>query len=353
MEASVAIVLLCAVAGLWYGCRIAASVFVRSQATDAGVNDGVCWFCDAPLPRHTGPMTGWLPCGGSRPSACRDAAGAVAKCRYRRVARSAGMAAVVVASGFAAAYLLGRCQEVTEVRPDRLWWWGRLFYHELLLALLLWATLTDLRDYTIPDHITLPGIGVAVALAWASGDLQMIHLWVDWNDPLVKLHGPRIPEWIRAHRHWHGLAWSVSGAATGAVLIQILRWLSRWILGRTGLGSGDVTLLAMIGAFLGWQATVVVFLLAPFTALFVGAFCALIGRPTVIPYGPHLALSAWLVMMGWRWIWTFEPTPVVSVRRLFGDGPALAILGTVGLATAAVLLLGIRIYRSLPVRRLR
>ncbi len=263
----------------------------------------------------------------------------------------AALAGAFVAGSFAAAYLVARCQDVTEVRPDRLWWWGRLFYHQLLLALLLWATLTDLRDYTIPDHITLPGIGVAVALAWASGDLQMIHLWVDWNDPLVKLHGPHIPEWIREHRHWHGLAWSAAGGAAGGLTVQTFRWLSRGILGRTGLGAGDVTLMAMIGTFLGWQAAVIAFLLAPFTALIVAGAFALTGRHPVIPYGPHLAASAWAVMMGWRWIWTFEPTPSVSVRRLFGDAVALGILASVAVGGAALLLLAIRIYRALPARR--
>lgn len=46
--------------------------------------------------------------------------------------------------------------------------------------------------------------------------------------------------------------------------------VAEFALGRPAMGAGDVTLMAVIGAFLGWQATVIAFLIAPILALVLG-----------------------------------------------------------------------------------
>ena len=95
-------------------------------------------------------------------------------------------------------------QRVHEVIPQPFWRYGRLLSHLVLLALLITATATDLREYIIPDSITYPGTLLGIVLATASGDVQLIHFWVDWNHPLVTIVGPEISEWIKQHPHWHG-----------------------------------------------------------------------------------------------------------------------------------------------------
>jgi len=58
------------------------------------------------------------------------------------------------------------------------------------------------------------------------------------------------------------------------------------------MGGGDVKLLAMIGAFLGWKAAVLTFFLAPFFGIVVGMINLLRKKDHTIPYGPFLSLAA-------------------------------------------------------------
>ena len=237
-------------------------------------------------------------------------------------------------------------QRIDEVTPDVAWRYGRLIAHLGLLTLLIAATATDLREYIIPDQITIPGIALGVLFATASGDVQLIHLWVDWNHPLVALQGPEIPDWLPPHPHWHGLVWSLAGLVTGAGVTWLARGISSFVLGEEAMGFGDVTLMAMIGSFLGWQPMLFVFLLAPFCGLIVGVTAkSLLNRP-YIPYGPYLSAAAIVVMLSWRWIWSWEPTPRVSIRKLFGDLPSLAILSGASLVLLLVLLGIVRWWRG-------
>lgn len=255
-------------------------------------------------------------------------------------------AAVFALATFVIVFL--EAQKVEEVRPDVWWIFGRWIAHLGLLALLIVATATDLREYMIPDQITLPGLVLGVLLATAAGDTQLIHFWVDWNHPLVSVQGPEIPAWLKQHPHLHGLVWSLAGAATGAGVTWLARGVSSAVLGQEAMGLGDVTLMALIGSVLGWQAVLFVFLFAPFCGIFVGvAVKAILNRPYV-PYGPYLSVAAMIVMLAWRGIWTWEPTPHVSIRKLFGDLPSLGILAGVSLVLLLLLLGVVRWWRGGP-----
>jgi hypothetical protein len=70
------------------------------------------------------------------------------------------------------------------------------------------------------------------------------------------------------------------------------------------MGFGDVTLMAMIGAFLGWQPCLMIFFGAPFVALLVAVIQAISTGRRDIPYGPYLCAVAVLVIVKWPWFWT-------------------------------------------------
>lgn len=239
---------------------------------------------------------------------------------------------------------------ITEVRPDPFSIYLRAAGHLILLTLLLAATSTDLRDYIIPDQITLPGTVLGLLLATVSGDTQIMHVWVDWNHPLVEISGPAIPGWIAGHRYLHGFAWSVCGLLAGGGITLLVQWLSALILGQEALGLGDVTLMALIGSFLGWQAVLIIFLLSPLCGVVFGLTVRFASNKSYVPYGPYLALGAFLTLLGWRWLWTLEVPNVFSVRRLFGDPTGLAILSGIALASFVVLLGGVRLFRAIPGR---
>jgi leader peptidase (prepilin peptidase)/N-methyltransferase len=225
------------------------------------------------------------------------------------------------------------------------WALPRLLYHFILIALLLAAAAIDLDQYLIPDQITVPGVILGLGIATAVGNMQLMQVWVDWNQ-LDPIQGPYIPEWIKFHPHWHGLAFSLAGLFAGAGITWLARLISRWALGNEALGFGDVTLMAMIGSFLGWQPVVFVFLLAPLCGIAIAIALRLARGRRVLPYGPFLSSAAVLVLFLWRWLWT--PT-----REVFGHWPTLA--GLVALVTLGMAgLLGLlRLYRAIPVERRR
>jgi leader peptidase (prepilin peptidase)/N-methyltransferase len=166
---------------------------------------------------------------------------------------------------------------------------------------------------------------------------------VDWNQPDL-IHGPYIPEWIKNHPHWHGLAFSIMGLVVGGGITWLVRWISRLALGAEALGFGDVTLMAMIGSFLGWQPMVFVFLLAPVCGIVIAVALRLTTGRRILPYGPFLSAAAVLVLFLWRRLWT--PT-----REIFGHWPTLVGLAAVVTLGMAGLLGLLRLYRAIPVER--
>jgi prepilin signal peptidase PulO-like enzyme (type II secretory pathway) len=104
--------------------------------------------------------------------------------------------------------------------------------------------------------------------------------------------------------------WKLIFAGTG----RITEWknLGPWI-AKEGMGFGDVTLMAAIGSFLGWQAAVLVFFLAPFMGLAVNIFHWLFRGTRQIPYGPYLSAATLVVILFWAWIW---PWAAVRVNAL-------------------------------------
>ena len=97
---------------------------------------------------------------------------------------------------------------------------------------------------------------------------------------------------------------ALTGMATGMILIWSVRLVAQWVLGVEAMGFGDVTLMGMIGAFLGWQAVLLVFFLAPFFGLVYGIFHAALGRGRAVPYGPFLCLATAVVVVFWSPIWS-------------------------------------------------
>ena len=292
-----------------------------------------CAACGRPFPGLWRlPVLGWLCLGG--------------RCRVCRVPVPRWYCLLPLATGlvFGVYTVLAvdvGCQRIEQVSPDTLWKQGRVCYHLLLITLLIAATGTDLRHYVVPDAVTVTGAVIGVAGAVISGDLQMVHLWIDWNKEAIFV-GAYIPDWVVNHRHWHGLAWSLAGVVAGGGITWALRWLSRFILGAEALGFGDVTLMAMIGSFVGWQPVLFILLLAPLTAVVVAVAVGLTGRQTYIPYGPFLSGAAFVVLCSWRWLW--QPT-----RYVFGHWPSLLGLAAVALGGLSGLLLLARMYRAIPV----
>ncbi len=137
--------------------------------------------------------------------------------------------------------------------------------------------------------------------------------------------------WWFGGQRWEGLLSSLVGMAVGGGIIWAVRLIGTAVLHKEAMGFGDVTLLAMIGAFLGWQACIIIFFLAPFAGLVIGIFSLVLHRESEIPYGPFLCLAAAVVMIWWCEVWG-------RAGESFSLGPILAAIFAVGLVLMAGML---------------
>ncbi|TMA82498.1 MAG: prepilin peptidase [Deltaproteobacteria bacterium] len=133
----------------------------------------------------------------------------------------------------------------------------------LFAAALVTITFIDLDHRIIPDVISLPGIVVGLAVSFVS--------------PLVTPLGALL-----------------GVLAGGGVLLGIATGYEM-LRGREGMGGGDVKLLAMIGAFLGWQSVFVTLMVASLIGSIIGVGLMIYQRADTklaIPFGPFLAGGA-------------------------------------------------------------
>jgi len=120
----------------------------------------------------------------------------------------------------------------------------------------------DLRHRILPNAITLPGIAAGFVASWFLP-----------------------PGWLS----------SLIGAVAGAGILLVIAESYFRVRGQEGLGMGDVKMLAMIGAFLGWPLMVLTLVLASFAGSLVGLALIATGRGSMqaaLPFGTFLALGA-------------------------------------------------------------
>lgn len=142
--------------------------------------------------------------------------------------------------------------------------------------------------------------------------------------------------WKLGPPHWEGLLSALVGMMVSAGIVWVVRLVGALVLRREAMGFGDVTLMAMIGALLGWQASVVVFFAAPFFAIIYALSRLVLRGEREIPYGPFLCASAALVVVGWSRVWTVAREFLLAYGETLGRSwwflPAMLVAATVMLA---------------------
>jgi leader peptidase (prepilin peptidase)/N-methyltransferase len=146
------------------------------------------------------------------------------------------------------------------------WWYygpGPLLASRLIFGCALIVLFAiDLEHHLLPNVITLPGIAI--------GFMFSLVTLPGWKDSLIGI------------------------VAGGGVLFLIAEGYYR-IRHEEGLGMGDVKMLAMVGAFLGWQLTLLTLMLASFAGTIIGVGMIATGRGTMkyaLPFGTFLAIGA-------------------------------------------------------------
>jgi leader peptidase (prepilin peptidase)/N-methyltransferase len=126
----------------------------------------------------------------------------------------------------------------------------------------------DIDHHLLPDSITLPAL-------WLGLFLSLFALFTD------------------AHS-------SIIGAIAGYLALWAVYHLFKLVTGKEGMGYGDFKLLALFGAWLGWQSLPVIILLSSLVGSVIGiAMVVLVNRDhrIPIPFGPYLAMAGWIALL--------------------------------------------------------
>jgi leader peptidase (prepilin peptidase) / N-methyltransferase len=138
----------------------------------------------------------------------------------------------------------------------------------------------DLEHFLLPDKLTLPGIFIGLASSFI----------LPWTSPLESLIGAAL------------------GALVPSVLIGIyaLRKID-------AMGWGDVKLLAMIGAFLGWRGALLTLLIGALLGTIVGGIYIIScgkDKRTQLPFGTFLGIASFVALFWgdifWNWYMEFS-----------------------------------------------
>lgn len=174
------------------------------------------------------------------------------KCRYCRVGISIRYPLVEAVTGGLAFFLF------------RLHGLDVQFFIELfLVSVLVIITFIDLDTYTIPNTLSLGGLIIGVVLSFFSER-------VSWFDSLL-------------------------GLLIGGGFLYLIAIGYEFLRHQEGLGMGDVKLMGMIGAFVGWPGVVFTTLAASLLGTLVGGIVmwrSRKGLATMLPFGPFLSIGA-------------------------------------------------------------
>lgn len=144
---------------------------------------------------------------------------------------------------------------------------------ETLFALFLTWTLIalsgiDIDHQLLPDNITLP-------VLWLGLLLNLFGIYTDITSSLI-------------------------GAMAGYLSLWSIYQLFKLVTGKEGMGYGDFKLLALLGAWLGWQYLVIIVLLSSLVGAIIGiSMMIILGRDKniPIPFGPYLAIAGWIALI--------------------------------------------------------
>ena len=159
-------------------------------------------------------------------------------------------------------------------------------------AALVVVTVIDLYHQIIPNAISLPGIVAGLLASWFLPNPALM-------DGLLRglvFQAARLGVNLSNHA---ALVDALLGIVLGGGSLLLVIHLYYWLRKAEGMGGGDVKLLAMVGAFLGWKAVIVTIIFSSFIGSIVGvALMVRKGKDLkyAIPYGPFLSLGAMMAL---------------------------------------------------------
>jgi len=171
---------------------------------------------------------------------------------------------------------------------------GATLAHFVFVAALVAITFIDLDHFIIPDVISYSGIVLGVIFT------QVI-------EPVPSGLGTAMPGWLGGAVRWVlERRAAFGGILLGGGSLYLIALGYWWARRQEGMGGGDVKMLAMIGAFLGWQSIPFTILVASVLGVVIGIGAMIAERGSLqhrIPFGPFLAFGA----LAWIYLGPFLP----------------------------------------------
>ena len=149
----------------------------------------------------------------------------------------------------------------------------KFFAYAAFTAGLTISTFVDFEIQEIPDQISIGGAVLGLALAIA------------------------FPVMFDTVSRFQSFSNSLLGLLAGGGSIYAMGVLGKMVFKKEAMGGGDVKLMAMIGAFLGWKLVIFTFFVAPLFGAVVGIILKLKDGREIIPYGPYLSLAAMIAIL--------------------------------------------------------
>jgi leader peptidase (prepilin peptidase)/N-methyltransferase len=148
-------------------------------------------------------------------------------------------------------------------------------------TLLIGIALTDAREYIIPNEFTWGGLAIGLVLSAGAG-----------LDSLVA---------------------SLIGAAVGFGILWLVGVVGTWAFKEEAMGGGDIKMMAMVGAFLGWQGVLLTIFLGALAGTAIFLPLSLLGKKRLVPFGVFLAVGAAVT-------YVVGPALIAWYRRYLGVG---------------------------------
>ena len=130
----------------------------------------------------------------------------------------------------------------------------------LFLTILLGIAMTDAREYLIPDEFTIGGLVIGLVFAAMGGGAALLT--------------------------------GVLGAVVGFALLWMVGLLGTWAFKEEAMGGGDIKMMAMVGAFVGWHGVLLTIFMGALAGTIIFLPLSLRGKKKLVPFGVFLAVGA-------------------------------------------------------------
>lgn len=155
-----------------------------------------------------------------------------------------------------------------------------LFPYLVMFSGFIVATFVDFEHRIIPDEISIGGMLAGLIFSLF----------------IPQLHGFMPTEEAGLWVYAKSFLFSIIGLLVGGGSIYAMGLLGDVLFKKESMGGGDVKLMAMIGAFLGWKYALLTFFIAPFFGAVYGIAEKIRTKDTAIAYGPFLVAGAVISM---------------------------------------------------------